>query len=58
LVHNFTVYTPNRFEGNKMAERWDRIDVANFHRSVERVMVPNKRMERTGERRIGSAAGR
>jgi predicted ester cyclase len=26
----FTVYTKNRFEGDRMAERWDRMDVAGL----------------------------
>jgi hypothetical protein len=28
--HGFTVYTRNRFEGDKMAERWDRADFADL----------------------------
>ena len=27
---NFTVYTRNRFDGERMAERWDRMDFPAF----------------------------
>ena len=29
-VIRFTVFTKNRFEGDRMAERWDRMDVPSF----------------------------